>query len=101
MKQMGKDAYETIMKLRRVQCVQHALLGSISGSTTSILQDFGFSWAVKMQVEVFCVVMLCSVVVGHQCLRGQAVTRSSTMLVSNFNTTWYHDPEDDLCQHIT
>jgi hypothetical protein len=62
--------------------------------------------AVKIQVEVFWVVMLCSAVVGYKCFRGSCCPHlqvevkmeaawTSEMVVS-YNTTWCHNPELNL-----
>jgi len=55
--------------------------------------------AVKIQVKVFWVVTPCSVAVGHQCfcftLKMEAAMFSE-MVVSNCNTIWCCNLEDDL-----
>jgi hypothetical protein len=59
---------------------------------------------VEIQIEVFWVVMLCSVVVGYQCFRGSCclhvqgevkmeAVRTSETLVSYCNTTKHCNPE--------
>jgi len=50
-----------------------------------------------MQLKVFFVVMLCSVVVGYQ----RFGVQSSETLVSYRNTVWHHNPENiDLNQYM-
>jgi hypothetical protein len=50
---------------------------------------------VMFQVEIFRVVMLCSVVVGYQCSGGPCCLHlHPEMLMSYHNTTLCHDPED-------
>jgi hypothetical protein len=56
--------------------------------------------AVKIHVEVLCVVTPCSVVVGYQCFRCHAASifghpKSSAETMESFHdTTWRHNPED-------
>jgi hypothetical protein len=61
----------------------------------------------KIQVVVFCVVSLCSDVVGYQCSGGPCFTLkfesllSSGTLVSWHISTWHHNPEvNDLVSTI-
>jgi hypothetical protein len=64
----------------------------------------GVFTVVKIQVEVFRVVMPCSVIVRYQhfgrpCWMEAA--RFSKTLVSYCNTTWHHNPENiDLDLHM-
>jgi hypothetical protein len=50
--------------------------------------------AVKIQVDVFCVVTPCSVVVRYQNLNFMPPPRTSVTLVSYHNTTRHHSPDD-------
>jgi len=56
---------------------------------------FEIFMVVKVEVTVFWVVIVCSVVVGYQLFqRTQPLPRSSKMLVSYHNTTQHHNPYD-------
>jgi hypothetical protein len=52
---------------------------------------------VKIQIEVFWVLMLCTAEVGHQCFgMKMEAARSSETLISYQNTTQYHKSHLDI-----
>jgi hypothetical protein len=64
---------------------------------TSWKKRFEVLRAVKTQVEVFCVVMVCSGVIGYQHFRGSCcfhLQGEVPTLVSYHNTTLHHNSED-------